>query len=42
MIEDNINYIKGTKNALNKRINVLYKSLGLPLDYDTTAANYMQ
>jgi len=40
MIEDNINYIKGTKNALNKRINVLYKSLGLPLDYDTTATNY--
>ena len=40
IIEDDINYIEGTKNALNKRIHVLYKSLGLPLDYDTTATNY--
>ena len=40
IIEDDINYIEGTKNALNKRIHVLYKSLGLSLDYDTTATNY--
>ena len=40
IIEDNVNYIEGTKNALNKRIHVLYKTLGLPLDYDKTATNY--
>ncbi len=40
IIEDNVNYIEGTKNALNKRMHVLYKSLGLPLDYDKTETNY--
>jgi aspartate 4-decarboxylase len=40
MIEDNSNYIEGTKKALNKRIHVLYKALDLPLDYDRTATNY--
>jgi aspartate 4-decarboxylase len=40
MIEDNINYIEGTKKALNKRIHVLYKALDLPIDYDRTATNY--
>ena len=40
IIEDNVNYIEGTKKALNKRIHVLYKTLGLPLDYDKTATNY--
>jgi len=40
IIEDNINYIEGTKKALNKRIHVLYRALGLPLDYDKTATNY--
>jgi aspartate 4-decarboxylase len=40
IIEDNVNYIEGTKKALNKRIHVLYKSLGLPLDYDKTTTNY--
>lgn len=40
VIEDNGNYIEGTKKALNKRIHVLYNALGLPLDYDKTATNY--
>jgi aspartate 4-decarboxylase len=40
VIVDNVNYIEGTKKALNKRIHVLYKALGLPLDYDKTATNY--
>ena len=40
IIEDNSNYIEGTKNALNKRMHVLYESLGLPLDYDETETNY--
>ena len=40
IIEDNVSYINGTKNALNGRIHILYKTLGLPLDYDKTATNY--
>ena len=40
IIEDNVNYIEGTKKALNKRMHVLFKSLGLPLDFDKTATNY--
>ena len=40
VIVDNVNYIEGSKKALNKRIHVLYKALGLPLDYDKTATNY--
>lgn len=40
IIEDDVSYIEGTKNALNKRIHVLYKTLGMPLDYDKTATNY--
>ena len=40
IIEDNVSYINGTKKALNGRIHVLYKTLGLPLDYDKTATNY--
>jgi aspartate 4-decarboxylase len=40
IIENNVNYIEGTKNALNKRIHVLYSTLGIPLDYDKTATNY--
>ncbi|MGB7969321.1 MAG: bifunctional aspartate transaminase/aspartate 4-decarboxylase [Methanobacterium sp.] len=40
IIEDNISYINGTKKALNGRIHILYKTLGLPLDYDKTATNY--
>jgi len=40
IIEDNSNYIEGTKNALNKRMHVLYNTLDLPLDYDETETNY--
>jgi aspartate 4-decarboxylase len=40
IIEDNVSYINGTKKALNGRIHTLYKSLGVPLDYDKTATNY--